>query len=430
MDQLPSHDLDARGLDPRGRAFDAAVVALALMPLAYIYMFVFGFLTSGWAWVFTAALLAPIVLFEPLDPRAVRQLLLYLLFAFYSILTLLWTPVFVEAVITIAQLLVVALAYLVAWRIRDKRRFIAALPTVALYGIGAAALLALVTFGGRRVVGGIEMSVRPTAMGLVMLFILFGLGTRSWRRVTLVGALTFGVIMFTESRTAGAVLILVLLTHPSLMSNRPKWLTFVSLSLLAVLALSTTDAFKERFFFDDDATLRDVVTLSEQLNTAGRRELWPPLLRACSASPIAGNGVGIGSDLSEQLTGEILSHPHNEFIRVYCDTGLIGTALFWGFFVMAGVRNYQALRTLHAASAPARGRSTVRAADPDTTNLHMAALQSIGALLALSLTDNPLVYTTLYMVPIAIVLGLADAAITARARAGRPPISVGGGVRS
>ena len=386
-------ELMPSGLDtahPRGRAFTAALLALAVLPLAFVFYDAFGVLLSGWAWLITAVVVTPVVLFEPLRPRAVRALLLYLLYVAYALFTLMWAPELFQAALTYMQIVLFALVYLLAWRIRDIQRFLRALPPAALYGIGAALAITLVTVGGRRLIGPFEMSVRPTAMGLVILFVLVGVRVRSWRVLTVIGAITFAVILFTGSRMAAAALIPVLLTHPSLMANRPRWLTLVSGLILSVLAVSNTQAFQDRFFFSDDATLRDVVTLSDNLNTAGRRELWPALIRECSASPVLGNGVGAGTVFSDELTNEILGHPHNEFIRVYCDTGLIGTALLWGFFAMAAVRNYRALR---------RGGDT---------RLHTAALQCIAVLAVLALTDNPLVYTALFMTPIALVLGLAD----------------------
>jgi hypothetical protein len=383
---------------PWGRAFTAALLALAVLPLAFVHYLAGGLRLSGWAWLISAAVIAPVVLFEPLRPRSVRTLLLYLLYVVYALFTLIWAPDLFQASLTYMQVVLFALVYLLAWRIRDIPRFLRMLPPAALYGIGMASLLTLVTLGGRRLVGPVEMSVRPTAMGLVILFILVGVRVRSWRLLTVIGAITFAIILFTGSRMAAAALIPVLLTHPSLMTNRPRWLTIVSGLILTLLALSNTQEFQERFFFSDDASLRDVITLSDNLNTAGRRELWPALIQECSASPVLGNGVGAGSVFSTELSNDILGHPHNEFIRVYCDTGLIGTALLWGFFLTAAVRNYHALR---------RGGDT---------RLHTAALQCIAVLVVLAVTDNPLVYTALFMTPIALVLGLADHADATRCR--------------
>ena len=383
---------------PRGRAFTAALLALAVLPLAFVFYTAFGVLLSGWAWLITAVVVTPVVLFEPLQPRAVRTMLPYLLYAMYALVTLAWAPDLFQAALTYMQIVLFALVYLLAWRIRDIPRFLRALPPAALYGVGAALAITLVTVGGRQLIGPFEMSVRPTAMGLVILFILVGIRVRSWRVLTVIGAITFAIILFTGSRMAAAALIPVLLTHPSLMVNRPRWLTIVSGLILAVLAMSTTTTFQERFFFSDDASLRDVITLSDNLNTAGRRELWPALLSECSASPILGNGVGAGTLYSDELTNGVLGHPHNEFIRVYCDAGLIGTALLWGFFLTAAVRNYHALR------------------QGGDTRLHTAALQCIAALAVLAMTDNPLVYTALFMTPIALVLGVADHADAMRRR--------------
>jgi hypothetical protein len=65
--------------------------------------------------------------------------------------------------------------------------------------------------------------------------------------------------------------------------DRLAQLCLLGLGVVTVLLqLSQTEAFETHFFFDSDATLTDVLTLSPKLNTAGRREALPALLKACS----------------------------------------------------------------------------------------------------------------------------------------------------
>jgi hypothetical protein len=85
------------------------------------------------------------------------------------------------------------------------------------------------------------------------------------------------------------------------------------LAVLLLLQLSQTEAFKTHFFFDSDASLTDVLTLSPKLNTARRREAWPALIKACSEAPSPATGW--------------------DPLRT---TGLVGSILFLGFFLTAG----------------------------------------------------------------------------------------------
>jgi O-antigen ligase len=137
--------------------------------------------------------------------------------------------------------------------------------------------------------------------------------------------------------------------------------------------------------------LTDVLTLSPKLNTAGRREAWPELIETCSDAPITGHGVGASYRISEDISSGGFGQPHNDYIRTYCDTGLLGTIGFWGFFLAAGVRSV---------------RLAVRGTD---RNLHAAAGLLVLAFVLFALTDNPMVYTAHFMTPLAIVLGLSDA---------------------
>ena len=83
--------------------------------------------------------------------------------------------------------------------------------------------------------------------------------------------------------------------------------------------------------------------------------------------------------------------PHNDYLRTYCDTGLVGTILFWGFFLAAGVRSL----TL-----------AVRGTD---RQLHAAAGLLVLAFAMFAMTDNPMIYTAHFMTPLAAILGLSDA---------------------
>jgi hypothetical protein len=202
------------------------------------------------------------------------------------------------------------------------------------------------------------------------------------------------------------VLLVMLLTSPSLGVRRGTRLVMAIACVLLVVAASNTPAFKNRFFFNEDATLEDAITLSSQLNTTGRRELWPELIKRCSPAAMTGLGISSSNALSVKLSG--LDHPHNEYIRVYCDEGWVGSMLIWSFLAWAMIRSW-------------RGASAGQ-----NTRLHAAAGQLTAALLLFAITDNPLTYTAHFMAPMAVILGLSDRALlepisTRRAEMPGPP---------
>jgi hypothetical protein len=432
----------APAVPPTSRRARAAVVWLfGLAAVAMLDITVAGIQFSGWAWIAGLLVTTPLVLSEPINLRAVRYLGPYLAFTCYMLITLPWANNLFEGVLTTVQFAAVNVAYLLGWRVRDRRHLAGPeyipkirsgvrgaggrLPMVVIGVIGFSAVLAAVTSGGTRTIGPVGLSTRPTAIGLVALFVVAAMYLRSWKTTVLVGGLASFTAMLSGSRMASALLIVVLLLSPHLIRNRARWLAMAALCVVVVGVLSTTEAFKERFFFDDRASLRDVVTLSERFNTAGRRELWPRLIDRCEPGQPFGMGISDASDISLRLSGDDLGHPHNEYIRVWCDTGWIGSVLLWSFYLWAGWRAVRAaLRgSLAAGFRPGRGDRL----------LHLTAAYLVFALLVLAATDNPLVYTALFMIPLAVVLGMSDAVLTRAERTGRvagPPAPATGGARS
>jgi O-antigen ligase len=379
----------------RHRVRMGLLLAFAVIPLTFPPLGLAGFKMSGWLWLTELMLLAPMALTEPLHRRAVRYLMPYLLFLAYAMVTLLWAPVFEAGVKVLLQLAVPAAAYLIAWRVANHGTLRDRLSAISRWGLAVAAVLAVggLIFGNRVIFGPVS---RPASLSLVVLFVTATLDSRSWRVTLLVAALA--LLLTVAAGAASVVLIVGLLTSPSLGLRWQARVAIAAACLLLVLMASSTEAFKQRFFFNEDATLMDAVTLSGNLNTAGRRELWPRLWHACSPDALTGLGIGSASPLSLELSGGV-DQPHNEYLRTYCDVGLVGGGAFWAFFLWAALRSW-------------RGALLGR-----DRRLHAAAGQLVLALLLFAITDNPLLYTALFTVPIMLVLGLSDSTLVRSRRA-------------
>jgi hypothetical protein len=250
---------------------------------------------------------------------------------------------------------------------------------------------------------GLLLSPRPMAISLVVLFIVATLHSTSWRFTIVVGAITLAIAIATGSRMSSLVLIVMLLTSPSLGLRWQGRVAIAAICVLLIVLFSQTEAFKKRFYFNEDASLVDVLTVSNNVNTAGRRELWPALLRECSPTSTTGQGIGSSTALSANLSGGALDHPHNEYIRIYCDEGWIGSSLIWLFFFASLVRSW---------TGAVMGRDRA---------LHGAAGQVVLALLIFAITDNPLSYTAHFMTPLAVILGFSDRALAESRRAAHMP---------
>lgn len=367
----------------KGLVLVFAAIALTFIPLQPL-----GFYMSGWAWLLELAVLAPLVLLGPIRGRAARYLAPYVLFLVYACATLGWTPYLFKGLTTLAQFVVPALGYLVAWRARslDVRK----LSVTSLYVLGAAVVLVIAFIPA----AGSVFSQRPATMSLVVLFAIATLNSTSWRYTMLIAAVGLAVALATGSRMSSAVMILVVITSPSLNVRWGGRIVMAVLCGLLVFQITQTQAFKERFFFHEDASLLDVVTLSNDVNTSGRRELWPLLEQECSKASVTGRGLGISSLLSTVLSGGALPHPHNDYLRTYCEVGLAGSVPFWFFFLWGCIRSWRGARI------------------SPQSRLHAVAGQLMIVLFLFAITDNPIVYTAQFMTPLAVILGLSDSRLS------------------
>jgi O-antigen ligase len=224
-------------------------------------------------------------------------------------------------------------------------------------------------------------------MGVIALVVTAWYGPRSRIYTVCVGLVGVGTILISGSRTASVVMILLLLTARGL---RLPWAGRLVLagSVLALLALfSLTPGFQNRWFNAGEGSLWSIVT-NEDLQTSGRADVWPVIANSCHHT-VLGEGAG-ASDSFASAANQGFPEPHNEYLRIWCDTGLVGSVLFWGFVAVIG---------LHAIGGMRRSRRIWS---------HPAAAQMVAALLLLSVTDNPLTTAVPFMIPAALAFGWSE----------------------
>ena len=136
----------------------------------------------------------------------------------------------------------------------------------------------------------------------------------------------------------------------------------------------------------------DVVAIADgrfHVNVSGREKYWRAAWDSFAEKPLFGHGAGSSQRLISQRFGNTTGHPHNDYLRLLHDFGLVGTALWAG-----GIGSVML--------ALARGRQRSRQYQAVTRCAGLA----LFALLATMLTDNTLVYL-FFMAPLGIILGLA-----------------------
>jgi O-antigen ligase len=202
-------------------------------------------------------------------------------------------------------------------------------------------------------------------------------------------------IFLSLSRTA---LFAALLAVPASMVTRLSLARILRIGGYTVLVVTLLVAavlffrpLNERFFEGD-------VSLSVGgvgVNVMGRLTVWSVLLAAFPDAPAFGHGAGSSRDLIEEHYSGRIIHPHNDYIRVLYEYGVVGL-----FFFLWGLGNlvWSTWRQWHNAERFQSAHSW----------LHCAAFLMLFIYCILMLTDNLMVYIA-FQLPFAAVLGASCA---------------------
>jgi len=154
-------------------------------------------------------------------------------------------------------------------------------------------------------------------------------------------------------------------------------LVLAGLFILASLILFNTNPVQENLFRRGHGTIWDIASFDPgELHTSGRLTAWPLYIQG-----IEDVWFGQGSTASVEFgnatfgTGK-WSHPHNEYIRIVFDYGIVGTVLF-------AIPVLLLLYTCHK-----RAFSGL----PDTLWLYRVSAGGIVVMLLLGITGNVLMY--------------------------------------
>lgn len=219
--------------------------------------------------------------------------------------------------------------------------------------------------------------------GLVFLAILIPHkpGNRLYR---LAPFLVAGTIALSLSRTATAI-ALVLLVFLSVRGRRGYRMVLSGIMAgtavsLAYWLFTSYAPLRDRFLGGDNgASIGNV-----ELNTSGRTRLWEITQHSAEQHPEFGRGPGSATALIKPMFRDI-SHPHNEYLRLFHDFGYVGAALFIIGMLLLLTRVW---RRAHHSENP----------------VHWAAVLGLLSVMAAALTDNVIIYPFV-MVPLGVLVG-------------------------
>jgi O-antigen ligase len=138
-----------------------------------------------------------------------------------------------------------------------------------------------------------------------------------------------------------------------------------------------------------------------EINAEGRSAVWAVVWSGVQNDPLIGHGPGSASVLSDSVNPSF-DHPHNDYLLVLYDFGVIGLVLF-AWFSMRSVKLLWRARKSLPGLIPAA-----------------AALNAGLAVLIVMTTDNPLDYP-MVMIPLGALIGLGLGAMGQRGDKLHPP---------
>lgn len=253
---------------------------------------------------------------------------------------------------------------------------------VAVYGVS----VGLWGLGNKALVG-------PRALALFSVIAL-AWNLPEWRYgrrsalVRIVAILATIVLSLSRGATVTALLLLPL----SRIRSRPRMADWVRMILVAGLAVGLfyvaftyLTPLHERFTEGDVRTVGGVVSI----NVSGRDTMWSVTWHSYLESPWIGKGAGsAGKELFERAG---LSHPHNDYLRILHDFGLIGLLLWALGFAILVRRTWRAWRYADVAGS-------------QVAHVHLAAFLSLAVVGIDMITSNPIVYIFI-MGPLGVLVG-------------------------
>jgi O-antigen ligase len=324
----------------------------------------------------------------------------YLALLFWAFASTVWVPPYVNGVQNLMVYTLFGFAVLLAGTVSasvpaDMIRTI----TRGMHCVDAVAFVILVVnlvVAGRPLTEE-DWSVGPRSFALVGLVAIswhlagaFHGQRGSWFRVML----WLAAIFVSLSRMAAAVGLLYVLIvlmlqfrfRPrSLTTNVPQYIAVAGV-LLALGLYSTPLA--DRFFTGDTS----IEVGDMRINASGRLNIWPHVMASARESPVIGKGLG-SSHVAVTAAVPTATHPHNDYLRIGHDLGLVGFLLFCA-----------ALVTWLVAFI-VRWRQAVNV-DTDGARLQLAALLGLVGLATTMMTDNAAVYS-FFMGPLGVLIGAA-----------------------
>ncbi len=199
----------------------------------------------------------------------------------------------------------------------------------------------------------------------------------------------------TGMRTALACTIITILLYPRRVGMRYRIVGLFVCCVVGIYAFQFP-AVRAKLTRSQDVSVLGIIRGEEALLTSGRTHAWSLYMEQAHRRPWLGNGGNASAIFGMyNIQGlEKWHHPHNEYIRIYFDYGILGVIFFWGALAYS-VYDLLKLRT-HVGS-------------PFVDQAITFVISGLLLIPLLSITGNVLVYVAFYGIILFSVMGMVYA---------------------
>lgn len=338
-----------------------------------------------WAGILVGVGLTVLLFLRRSEIPSTRRIALLTALVLLSLFSLIWSPDILRGLRFVALVSAGLLAY--AWGTisgppsGNSRLWLAGAGGLVMAAVG------LYVFRDTKLIEGLNPD-RILGMGVVALLVAAWYGPHTRRYTAVMGLVAMTVVVASGSRMATLVVAILVISAPGMRLPK-RGRALLTFGLLSVLILGTmSETFQNRWFASGEGSAFDLLTLQD-LDSSGRFEIWPAVAESCG-STVLGNGAGAADQFSSS-SNPTFREPHNEYLRVWCDSGIPGIMLLAAFVGLA---------VKSATSQIRRGWGNRWAAT--------AAAQLGAALVLFSLTDNPLTTAIPFLIPASLAMGWSN----------------------
>ena len=168
--------------------------------------------------------------------------------------------------------------------------------------------------------------------------------------------------------------------------------------ILIVVAIGTAMFFnphvQKKMFFSGSGSFKDLNFDNPDFKTHGRAMMWDVISEKAKARPWFGYGANASEELIDRLTGGLIVHPHNDYLRIRYDYGYVGIIIF---FICNIIQMFHALKM-------------AKIAEGETQILFYTGATAFIPFALLMMTDNIILYAAFFGNLQFTILGMAYAA--------------------